>query len=136
MSLHLSKIRVIEKSNSKKWKSAEHKRKAEELEQSWNQIKSKYEKLSASTPIKKISSVRAIPSSLGKSNSNSMGFTPPRGTAYKNIPSRVETSGLGTKPEQKVYTGDAVLGISIVHKSCLQPVFTEEQAKDLANMRR
>ena len=29
-----------------------------------------------------------------------------------------------------------LVGVSIVHKSCLQPVFSTEQAKDLASMRR
>ena len=40
------------------------------------------------------------------------------------------------KKENPVYTGDKVLGVSIVHKSCLQPVFSETQAKDFASMRR
>ena len=34
------------------------------------------------------------------------------------------------------YTGDKMIGISIIHKSCLQPIFTVEEAKDAASMRR
>lgn len=34
------------------------------------------------------------------------------------------------------YTGDRLLGIAIMHKSCLQPVFSEEQARESAQMRR
>jgi hypothetical protein len=39
------------------------------------------------------------------------------------------------KPIPK-YTGDLMKGISIVHKSCLQPVFSDAEAVDFANMRR
>jgi len=53
-----------------------------------------------------------------------------------NIPSRDSGIGFASKKEVNVYTGDKVMGISIVHKSCLQPVFTNDQAKDFANMRR
>ncbi len=34
------------------------------------------------------------------------------------------------------YTGNEMLGIGVVHKSGLQPVFSQEQAEDLAKMRR
>lgn len=130
MSMHLSKIRVTEKSDSKKWKSAEHKRKAQELDAAWEQLKSKYE---TKTPSKKPASVYGVPRDKG--DSHLRGFTPPRGHSPR-IPSRPDSVGVAAKPDQKVYTGDAVMGISIVHKSCLQPVFSQEQAKDLANMRR
>ena len=40
------------------------------------------------------------------------------------------------KIERQKYTGEKLIGISIVHKSGLQPVFTNEQATDLAHMRR
>jgi hypothetical protein len=36
----------------------------------------------------------------------------------------------------KHYTGDKLLGIAILHKSCLQPVFSQEEAEDAAHMRR
>lgn len=34
------------------------------------------------------------------------------------------------------YTGDKLIGVTILHKSCLQPVFSQEQAIDAAHMRR
>ena len=40
------------------------------------------------------------------------------------------------KREDKVYTGNNVIGIAVQHKSCLQPIFSEESAKDSASMRR
>lgn len=127
MSMHLSKIRVIEKSDSKKWKSAEHKRKAQELEQAWEELKKKY-----AGPAKRISTN----TNSTKGDKHLYGFTPPRSDNTRNIPSRPDSNGVAAKAEQKTYTGDKVMGISIVHKSCLQPVFSEEQAKDLASMRR
>lgn len=53
-----------------------------------------------------------------------------------NIPSKVTPGGdTAAKPVME-YTGDKMLGISIIHKSCLQPVFSQEAAKDAASMRR
>ena len=40
------------------------------------------------------------------------------------------------KPVQKVYTGDAMIGIATLHKSNAVPVFTVEEAVDISNMRR
>jgi hypothetical protein len=40
------------------------------------------------------------------------------------------------KPAQKVYTGDAMIGIATLHKSNAVPVFTVEEAVDISNMRR
>lgn len=42
----------------------------------------------------------------------------------------------GTAVDRPQYTGDRLLGISIVHKSCLQPVFSQDEAKDFSSMRR
>ena len=134
MTMHLMKIRVTEKSKSTKWKSAEHKRKAEELQASWEAVMRKYEP-TKTNPTKAKTTPHAS-SSASKNSGKSLGFTPPRGSSYKSIPSLPDSGGNASLKPSETYTGDKVLGISIVHKSCLQPVFTEEQAKDLANMRR
>lgn len=42
----------------------------------------------------------------------------------------------GAKKDEKQYTGKNLIGIAVMHKSCLQPVFSKESAKDSANMRR
>ena len=41
----------------------------------------------------------------------------------------------GSKPTHS-YTGKNMIGVSIIHKSCLQPIFNEEAAHDAASMRR
>jgi len=61
---------------------------------------------------------------------------PPPGRETRFIPSHDSGAGVAAKKENPVYTGDKVLGVSIVHKSCLQPVFSESQAKEFASMRR
>ena len=55
-----------------------------------------------------------------------------------NLPS-VPCAGISTctKPiKGKQYTGSSMLGIGTLHKSNAVPIFTEEEAKDQANMRR
>ena len=44
--------------------------------------------------------------------------------------------GMGAKVEPKVYTGDRLIGIAVMHKSNLVPVFRREDAEEIANMRR
>lgn len=66
-------------------------------------------------------------------------LTPEMGTSRNvsnNIPSLVTPGGSTAAKEVMQYTGDKMLGISIIHKSCLQPVFSQEAAIDAASMRR
>ena len=53
-----------------------------------------------------------------------------------HIPSLVTPGGSTALKEIPKYTGSEMIGISIIHKSCLQPVFCQEAAIDVANMRR
>ena len=54
-----------------------------------------------------------------------------------NYPSLDTGGGSCTKPIQgKVYTGTAMKGIGTLHKSNAVPIFTDEEAKDQARMRR
>ena len=105
----------------RKFKSAEEKRRYEESQKSWEQLKAKYE---TKRVLPKIDQV------LHYSLEN------PPGRDRLDLPSRSTSGGVASSRESMRYTGHAVKGISIVHKSCLQPVFTDEQAKDFAGMRR
>ena len=58
----------------------------------------------------------------------------PRETQKVN--SRADTSHVATAKPALQYTGSKMMGISIIHKSCLQPIFTDEEAKAAASMRR
>ena len=61
--------------------------------------------------------------------------TPVGRTNTHHIPSRV-TAGHDTTPNVKVYTGTEIIGIAVMHKSCLQPMFSQKEAEDSAHMRR
>lgn len=55
---------------------------------------------------------------------------------YNTVPSRDTGIGNAPKKQQLRYTGTKLLGIGLRHKSGYEPVFSEEQARDLAQMRR
>jgi len=53
-----------------------------------------------------------------------------------HIPSLDTGKGVAVKKEVQQYTGSEMLGITVLHKSCLQPVFSKQGAEDAAKMRR
>lgn len=55
------------------------------------------------------------------------------GVHYASAPM---TSGNTTAPDAKKYTGTLVKGIATMHKSNAVPIIDQEQATDIANMRR
>lgn len=63
-------------------------------------------------------------------------LTPPPGRETPNYPSLNSDSYMCTKKETLFYTGDKMKGIGTLHKSNAVPIFTDEEAKDQANMRR
>lgn len=63
-------------------------------------------------------------------------LTAPPGRETPRYPSRV-TSGWSTaRPADKFYTGTMIKGIGTMHKSNAVPIFSNEEAVDIANMRR
>jgi hypothetical protein len=61
----------------------------------------------------------------------------PPGRETPRYPSVDTGKGSTTKPIYgKVYTGTAMKGIGTLHKSNAVPIFTEEEARDQASMRR
>ena len=53
-----------------------------------------------------------------------------------HIPSLDTGKGIAVKKEVTQYTGTECIGIAVMHKSCLQPVFNKQSAEDIAKMRR
>lgn len=96
--------------------------KQRELQSDWEKLLKKYE------PKKPVQSRKddSFTYSLGK----------PAGRETPKIPSLPFTAGPCTKSPDKVYTGTAIKGIGTMHKSNAVPIFTDEQAKDIATMRR
>ena len=105
-----------------KYKSAEAKRQAEEQSREWENLKNKYK--STTTKVSK-PAVQTMRTDVVRRESD---------VRPKSLNSWI-TGAVSSKPSQQ-YTGDMVKGITVVHKSCLQPVFTEEEAIDAAHMRR
>ena len=61
----------------------------------------------------------------------------PPGREPNRIPSRADTPGaVAARPADKVYTGTAMKGIGVLHKSNSVPIFTDDEAVDIARMRR
>lgn len=52
------------------------------------------------------------------------------------VPSLGQGVGNGLMKERQVYTGTLIKGIATMHKSNAVPVLNDEQAKDIAQMRR
>lgn len=59
-----------------------------------------------------------------------------RGSDQPRIPSLPFSGETCARPADKVYTGDKIKGIGTMHKSNAVPIFTDEEARDIARMRR
>ena len=103
-----------------KWKSAEHKRQQEINQQAWNELLNKWKPATV-----KVSTDRPYST-----------FTVASSRSTKQYPSVIGGPIDTFKRDVKQYTGDKVVGIGVMHKSCLVPIFNSEQATDLAKMRR
>jgi hypothetical protein len=106
-----------------KFKSAEAKRLSEQLAADWTNLKKKHE-----TP-------KPVVKKVFKQWTYELTTPAGRSTSH-HIPSRGDHTGVGASREVKQYTGTEMVGISIIHKSCLQPVFNQQAAVDAASMRR
>jgi len=115
-------IYTHQKSKKKKKLNAQQR----ELQDSWNKIVNKH-----ATPgvvKKKLIKVTKLPK-----------LTIPEGRNPYDLKSVDSGGGLANwnrKDKVTTYTGTAMKGIGTLHKSNAVPVFTDEEAKDQANMRR
>ncbi len=117
------------KKGKKKFASAEHARKARELDESWKELQKKWA-IEAEDKKKK----RAM-SAGSLSDSYSLKIPDGRNTTahIKSVETGVQVATLAPA---KVYTGTKVKGIATMHKSNAVPVFSDEEAVDISRMRR
>ena len=130
MSMHLHHPSLSlngKKKGKQKFASAEHARKARELDESWKEIQKRWG-VEAEDRKRK----RALTAEPLKGH-YSLAIPADRSTAH--IPSR-DTGGNATLAPAKVYTGTKVKGIATMHKSNAVPVFSDEEAIDISKMRR
>ena len=64
------------------------------------------------------------------------GTVVPEHRSTRHIHSLGTGVGVATKREALMYTGDNMIGIGQMHKSNAVPIFKQDEAKDLASMRR
>jgi hypothetical protein len=117
------------KKGRKKFASAEHARKARELEESWKDLL-KRQGLELEEKKRKRAMTAESLSSTGYS------LKIPEGRNTTAHLKSVDTGGNATLAPAKVYTGTKVKGIATMHKSNAVPVFSDEQAVDISRMRR
>jgi len=116
------------KKTKRKFASAEHARKARELDESWKEL---LKRQGIESEERKRTRGLSAPS---LSSSYSLKIPEGRNTTA-HIPSR-DTGGNATLKPAKIYTGDKVKGIATMHKSNAVPVFSDEEAVDISKMRR
>jgi hypothetical protein len=112
----------------KKFASAEHARKARELDESWKELQKRW---AVEAEDKKRSRGLAAPSLKG-----SYSLAIPEGRDTTSHIKSVDTGGNALLKPNPVYTGTKVKGIATMHKSNAVPVFSDEEAVDISKMRR
>ena len=117
------------KKGKKKFASAEHKRKADQLDKDWKELQQRW---GIEQEQKKRSRALSAPP---LSSSYSLSIPEGRNTTA-HIKSRDTGGGNANLAPPKVYTGTKVKGIATMHKSNAVPVFSDEEAIDISKMRR
>jgi hypothetical protein len=116
------------KKGKKKFASAEAKRKSEELDASWKELLKRQGLELEEKKRKRAMSAESLTSVYNLK-------IPEGRNTTAHIPSR-DTGGNATLAPAKVYTGTKVKGIATMHKSNAVPIFSDEEAVDIARMRR
>ena len=112
----------------KRFASAEHARKARDLEESWKELLKRQgleleeKKRKRAMSAESLTSVYSLKIPEGRNT-----------TAHIKS---VDTGGNATLKPVKQYTGTKIVGIATMHKSNAVPVFSNEEAHDIAKMRR
>ena len=111
-----------------KFASAEHARKARELDESWKELQTKW-----AVEIEDKKRKRAMTAAPLKGNYS---LTIPEGRNTTSHLKSVDTGGNALLKPSPVYTGTKVKGIATMHKSNAVPVFSDEEAIEISKMRR
>jgi hypothetical protein len=112
----------------KKFASAEHARKARELDESWKELQKRW---AVEADEKKRTRGLSAPSL-----SSSYSLKIPEGRNTTSHIKSVDTGGNAVLKPSPIYTGTKVKGIATMHKSNAVPVFSDEEAQDISKMRR
>jgi hypothetical protein len=116
------------KKTKRKFASAEHARKARELDESWKELQKKW-----AVEIEDKKRTRALSAAPLK---GSYSLSIPEGRNTTAHIKSVDTGGNAVLKPSPIYTGTKVKGIATMHKSNAVPVFSDEEAQDISKMRR
>jgi len=116
------------KKGKKKFASAEHARKARDLDESWKDL---LRRQGVEQDEKKRTRAMSAPSL-----SSVYSLKIPEGRNTTAHIKSVDTGGNAVLKPSKVYTGTMVKGIATMHKSNAVPVFSDEEAIAISSMRR
>ena len=111
-----------------KFASAEHARKARDLDESWKELQKKW---GIEADEKKRTRGLSAPSL-----SSSYSLKIPEGRNTTSHIKSVDTGGNAVLKPSPIYTGTKVKGIATMHKSNAVPVFSDEEAQNISKMRR
>ena len=107
-----------------KFRNADEARKARELEESWKVLQKKWGiEIEEKKRKRAMSAEPYSPEPVFRRETEKIGSLP-------------FTGGPCVLPQQKVYTGTKIKGIGTMHKSNAVPIFSDEEAIDIAKMRR
>lgn len=102
------------------------KAKQRELDSSWEALLARHSK-----PLEKGAAARGEKITARKIAENTVEADAPRpATTFERM------KGVAALPTPKVYTGNKIVGIATMHKSNLVPIFNDEAAIEVAQMRR
>jgi hypothetical protein len=128
MHLHHPSLSLNGKKKGKvKFRNAEEARKARELDEQWNTLQKKWGVEAEDKKRKRAMSAETLSYSLP---------TPVGRTNTHHIKSLNSGAGVAALAPAKVYTGTKIKGIGTMHKSNAVPIFSDEEAVAIANMRR
>ena len=127
MHLHHPALSLSGKKKGKqKFRNADEARKARELDASWKELQTKWGVEAEEKKRKRALSAEPL----------SYKLSAPAGRTTQHIPSLGTGVGVATAAPAKVYTGTKIKGIGTMHKSNAVPIFSDEEAQDIAKMRR
>lgn len=127
MSMHLARglTTTGKRRGKQKFASAEAKRQHMKLQQDWESLKNKW---GVADSKQRKSTIAVELPTVAKSAIRDTG---PRPSSLNSW-----VVGAAAKRETQQYTGTKMVGIGTMHKSNAVPVFSDQEAKDIATMRR
>jgi hypothetical protein len=119
---------IGKKKGKQKFRNAEEAKKARELDASWRELQAKW---GVDAEEKKRRRAMSAPPLAGNYS-----LAIPEGRSTAHIKSLNQDNGIAALAPAKVYTGTKVKGIGTMHKSNAVPIFSDEEAVAISNMRR